>query len=126
MPKTPWDRIREAMHDKGLKGTQKECAALLGVAQPSISEWASGDSSPSMANSITLGKKLNVCVEWILTERGPKRPGPPMEPAAQSLWDLWGRIPREDHQRVVGFAEALARPSQPIPAIPRQRSVARK
>lgn len=112
-PETPWDRIREAMREHGTKPTQKECAALLGITQPSVWEWASSGGSPSVENAITLGNKLNVCVEWILTGRGPKRPGPPMEPAAEALWNVWARIPEEDRKAVVGYAEAKARPSQP-------------
>jgi hypothetical protein len=118
MQRTPWDRIKEAMTNKGLKPTQTECAKLLDIKQPSVWEWANSNGSPSIDNAITLAKKLNVCVEWILTGGGPKRPGPPMEPAAQALWDVWGRIPPEDRPQVVGFAEAKARPSQakPTPA----------
>ena len=118
---TAWDRIRDAMREHGLKPTQKECAALLGITQPSVWEWASSSGSPSIENAITLGSKLNVCVEWVLTGKGPKRPGPPMEPTAQALWDLWTRIPEEDRPVVVGFAEAKARPSQP-PVAKRPRS----
>lgn len=118
---TAWDRIRDAMREHGIKPTQKECAALLGITQPSVWEWANSHGSPSVENAITLGAKLNVCVEWILTGKGPKRPGPPMEAAAQALWDLWARIPEEDRPMVVGFAEAKARPSQP-PVAKRPRS----
>lgn len=116
MGRTPWNRIQEAMRDKGLKPTQVECARLIGVKQPSVAEWASGETAPSMENSRILAKKLGVCVEWILTEQGPKHPGPPMEPEAQAVWDAWSRIPPDDRGRAAGFVEALARPSQPKPA----------
>src|SRR5690349_8849667 len=111
--RTPWDRIQEAMRDHGLKPTQKQCAAILGITQPSVWEWANGETAPSVENAIVLGRKLNVCVEWVLTGSGPKRPGPPMEPAAQALWDVWERIPAEERPLVVGYAEAKARPSHP-------------
>lgn len=111
--KNPWDRIRQAMTEKGLKPTQVECAKLIGVTQPSVWEWANGRTAPSIENSITLAKKLNVCVEWILTGEGPKRPGPPMEPEAQAVWDAWDRVPEDAKKQVVGYVEALARPFQP-------------
>ena len=122
MHRTPWDRIREAMLNQGLRGTQKECAALLGIKQPSVSEWASAESSPSIENAITLSRKLNVCVEWILTERGPKRPGAPLEPAAQAIWDAWPRVAPDDQQRAAGFIEALARPAHPTLARKKPKS----
>lgn len=103
------------MRETGIKPTQKECAALLGITQPSVWEWAAPGGSPSLENAIVLGRRLNVCVEWILTGRGPKRPGPPMEPAAEALWNTWGRIPEELRPQVVGFAEAKAYPFQPAP-----------
>ena len=127
MQLTPWDRIKIAMAEHGLKATQTECAKLLGIKQPSVWEWASNDGAPSVENSTTLGRELNVCVEWILTGRGPKHPGPPMEPAAQALWELWKRIPPEDRPLVVGYAEGKIRPSQPTSSrgaklAPRRRS----
>lgn len=109
--RTPWDRIKEALIDAGYDGRQEDAARLVGIKQPSVSEWKNEGTAPSLENTITLASKLNVCVEWILTERGPKRPGAPMEPAAQALWDLWPRIPQEDRGQIVGFAEAKARPS---------------
>ncbi len=99
------------MREHGLRPTQKDCASLIGVKQPSVWEWASQHGSPSMENSIKLGEKLGVCVEWILTGRGPKRPGPPMDPHAEALWGLWNRIPPEDRPLVVGYAEGKLRPT---------------
>lgn len=100
------------MADAGQSDTQQAVANLLKIKQPSVSDWKTTGASPSLENAITLGARLNVCVEWILTGRGPKRPGPPMDPAAQALWDAWGRILVDDRQKVVGYAEALVRPSQ--------------
>lgn len=112
--RTPLDRAIEALRESGYTGTQKEIAALLGIKQPSVAEWKNG--GPKLQNAIVLARKLNVCVEWLLTERGPKRPGAPMDPVSQALWDAWGRISHEDRNRVVGFAQALTRPIRPARA----------
>lgn len=108
---TSFERIKQALLDAGKNGTQEEIAKLAGIKQPSVSEWKNEGTTPSLENAIAIGAKLNVCVEWIITGRGPKRPGPPMEPAAQALWDAWPRIPSEDRQQVVGFAQAKAGPT---------------
>jgi transcriptional regulator with XRE-family HTH domain len=110
--RTPWERIREALVDSGRPGTQQAAASLLGIKQPSVSDWKRNGSAPSLDNAMTLAVKLNVCVEWLLTERGPKRPGPPMDRVSQALWDAWSRIPPEDRLLVLGFAEAKVTPSQ--------------
>lgn len=108
--RTAWERVREALIDAGYKGVQPEVETLIGVKQPSVSEWNRVGVTPSLDNAIALGLKLNVCVEWILTERQPKRPGPPADQLAQQLWDIWPRLSAEDRGIVVGFALGKARP----------------
>lgn len=109
--RTAWARIKEALIEAGYEGKQSEIEAIFGIKQPSVSEWNRIGVTPALDNAIAIGLKLNVCVEWILTEREPKRPGPPADPIAQELWNLWGRLDPEDKQRVLGFAEGRARPT---------------
>lgn len=110
--RTTWERIQEGLRDAGLPDTQKSVENHFGIKQGSISGWNRVGGGPSLPNARKIGSRLNLCVEWILTERGPKRPGPPMEPAAQTLWDLWGRISEGDRHEIVGFARAKAVPIQ--------------
>lgn len=109
MPKTPgrsiWERIKEAMRDQGIHPTQKVAAKLIGVQQPSVSDWAHG-AAPSLENAIALAKRLNICVEWIYTENGPKHPGPPEEPRAAALWSLWGQLSDDQQSEVIGFVKS--------------------
>ena len=108
--RTVWERVKEALQDAGYAGVQPEAAKLIGIKQGSVSDWNKPGMGPSLGNAITIAIKLNVCVEWVLTERGPKRPGPPMEASARKLWDAWGRIPGDDQKEIVGFALAKVRP----------------
>lgn len=116
MPKPPnrtaWERVKEALIDAGYAGKQSDVERLIGVKQGSVSEWNRVGVTPGLDTAIALGLKLNVCAEWILTERGPKRPGPPMEPAALDLWNAWGQLSDEDRREVVGFVKAK------IPVVP--------
>jgi len=109
--RTAWERIQEALIDAGYEGTQKEVESVIEIKQGSVSGWNKVGGSPSLPNAIAIGLKLNVCVEWILTERGPKRPGPPMEKTARELWDAWGRISADDRSEILGFAKAKAHPT---------------
>jgi DNA-binding XRE family transcriptional regulator len=119
---SPLERIQEAMRDAGKGVTQGAIAKQFGISQPSVHEWGAG--TPELQRAIQIGQTLNVCVEWILTGRGPKRPGPPMEIAAQKLWDLWGRIPELERGELIGLAEARASPSRA--ASSRTRSIRAK
>lgn len=96
------DRLVEAMREKGLPTTQVAIAGILGIKQASVSEWK--HASPKLEHAAQLAMRLNICVEWIYSERGPKRPGPPAEIAAHKLWDLWGRLDDDMKQRVIGYA----------------------
>lgn len=106
MAKSVLDRIYEALRDAGKPATQTQIADMLHIKQPSVSEWKT--SLPSLRHALTLAHKLNVCVEWIYTERGPKRPGAPLEGPAQELWDLWPRLPEATRQQILGHAKMTA------------------
>ncbi len=68
-----WSRLAEAMTDKEMKVTQKSAGALIDVSQTGARKWQE-DTLPSMENATLLADKLGVCVEWLYTGRGPKRP----------------------------------------------------
>ncbi len=88
--RTFWERLQEAMRDAGMKPTQTGAGKLIGVSQPSVNDWTLGG-SPSMDNACALAKALNVNVEWLLTERGPKR-STPQDAHAEALWELWPHL----------------------------------
>lgn len=48
---------------------------LFDVSSATVNDWRHGKKCPTMKNALDIAVKLNVCVEWILTGRGPKRPG---------------------------------------------------
>lgn len=107
-----WERVKEAMLEAGYSPTQKEAAKLFRLAQPSISDW-NREGGPKLAHAIEIAKRLNVCVEWLYTEREPKRPGPPDDPLAQELWNYWGRLPEETRRDFVGLARLTAEKHAP-------------
>jgi hypothetical protein len=108
--RTVWERVREALRDARLSPTQVSAAAIIGGEQGSISDWNKPNRGPTIANARAIGKKTNTCVEWLLTGEGPKHPGPPEDPLAEQLWNLWGRLPEGVRGRIVGIAEENALP----------------
>lgn len=71
--RTFWDRLQEAMRDKNIKPTQKNAGNLIGVSQPSVHKWKMGG-LPEVEHVVSLAAKLDVCVQWLFLEQGPKRP----------------------------------------------------
>lgn len=72
--RTVLSRLKEAAADMRKPTTQKYIASLLDIRQPSVSDWNKPGGAPKLEHAVILATKLNVCVEWIYTERGPKRP----------------------------------------------------
>lgn len=96
------ERLNEALADKGRPVTQGELAKIAGVKQPSVSLWKKA--GPKLQHAIRLALELDVCVEWIYTERPPKRPGPPPDPVALRLWGIWERLSYDIKQQILGYA----------------------
>lgn len=92
------------MIDARMKPTQAAAAALVGIKQPSVQEWKQPGGFPTMDRAVVLATKLNVNVEWLLTERGPKRPAPP-DSYAQQLWSMWTDLNEGDKRELVVRAE---------------------
>jgi hypothetical protein len=91
------------MTDAGMKPSQTGAGRLIGISQPSVNDWTLGK-HPTMENAIALAAKLNVNVEWLLTERGPKRPVP-SDSYAQKLWALWPELSEGDKRELFARAE---------------------
>jgi len=107
VPRTPtrtvWIRVKEALGEAGLPDTQVFVARQLKMAQASVALWNRPGGYPTLENAISLAKLLNVNVEWLLTERGPKRPIP-QDASAQRLWDLWARLDDVTKGELIGMA----------------------
>jgi transcriptional regulator with XRE-family HTH domain len=107
--------VKEALEDRRLPATQVFVAKRLGVKQPSISEWNSEGGFPTIDRAVELANWLGVTVEWLLTERGPKRPLP-QDATAQRLWDIWPELDDVTKGELVGTALGrLRRPQDDTP-----------
>lgn len=106
--RTVWMRVKEALIEAGMAGTQKEAARIAGMEQGSVSDWNKPGRFPTIENAAAIARATNVCIEWLLLERGPKHPGPPEEPAAIELWKLWPRLPDVTKGRILGIASENA------------------
>ena len=101
------ERATEALKERypKEKATQQRLAALAGVKQPSVNDWHTG--APAMDTGVRLAENLDVCVEWLYTERGPKKPPRPTQEEVQQL--LKG-LDENQLQQVLRFADFIKGP----------------
>jgi transcriptional regulator with XRE-family HTH domain len=110
MPKTSpkhslLDRIRDAYREKyKAKPTQTQIATIAGVRQPSVSDWGKDGKFPELRNAVALAVDLDVSLEWLLTERGPRRV-PPADAESQLLWKLWRQLDDLGRSKVIAYTE---------------------
>lgn len=62
------ERIKDLRKKHGL--TQQKLGELVGVSKASISQWESGEHSPSGDNLAVLSKALGVSAHWLATGKG--------------------------------------------------------
>lgn len=99
-----YERAMEALAERYPrdKATQGRLAALAGVKQPSVNDWKDG--YPAMDTAVRLSYALGVCVEWLLTERGPKRPPEGSDP---TLALLLSQLDDRQKERLAKLAQVL-------------------
>lgn len=100
-----WGRIETALREAGHKsGFQTVAAKMVGIKQPSVAAWKAGTSTPDMDHIIILAEKLGVCVEWLYTGRGPKKPGDNLPDDLRELAGFWGKLTPEARDHLIGTA----------------------
>lgn len=74
----------------------------LGVGTTMAWNYVNGEKLPSMEKAIEIALKLDVCVEWLLTGRGPMQPPKP----AADLLDL-SELPDEAKRNLRALVESI-------------------
>jgi transcriptional regulator with XRE-family HTH domain len=109
-PRSFLARAQEAFLEKypaEKKATQTRLAQLAGVTQPSVAEWKEG--VPQLENGMRLAKALGVCLEWLYTERGPKRPGATesVDKYLSPIIESWPDLDEETKRRIARYADFI-------------------
>lgn len=87
------------------KPTQQAMQARLGVGQSDLSRYKSGDRTPTIKQAIHLAGKLDVCVEWLLTGRGPRVPLTDIPESLEELALIWAKLPPKIQNEITGYAK---------------------
>lgn len=100
------ERALEALRDRYPKErpTQTRLAKLAGVSQPAVFEWGLPGRAPDHAKVLKLATELNVCVEWLYTERGPKHPQKAADSPEPFLRD-WDKLDPDVRRQIARYAD---------------------
>jgi hypothetical protein len=99
-------RFNQAVAAAGLPTAQVPLGKRLGVSGPMARAYKTGEKLPAMSTAIRIANILNVCVEWLLTGRGPMKPG---EVAKDDVLDLSG-VDTETKAAVRALLHAIGQP----------------
>ncbi len=100
-------RLKLACREGRLPENHAALAKLFEVSQPMVSYYMNGVKLPSMDKAIHIAIVCGVCVEWLLTGRGPKNPQ--AESGAGDWLDLRGL----DHSVKLALRAAVLASSPP-------------
>lgn len=102
-----YDRAMESLQERFPrdKPTQTKLAALAGVRQPTVNDWKEG--APAVDTGVRLAVALGVCVEWLYTERGPKRPPKPAPEHLGPLSPIWSQLDEKQKAQLARYADFL-------------------
>lgn len=100
------DRALEALKERypRERPTQTRLAKITGVSQPAVFEWGLPGRAPDHAKVLKLATELNVCVEWLYTERGPKNPQKATDSPEPFLRD-WDKLDPEVRRQIARYAD---------------------
>ena len=109
-------RIREAVEQLGL--TLRQAADKTGLPYSSLQNWAGGHREPRPDALITIGSRLGISIDWLLTGQGAMArgdgPAPfsasenPREQALLALWRGLDEDAQQEIQRAVEEKKRLA------------------
>lgn len=106
--KSFWLRLVEAWGARGLPTSQMGVARELGMSQGSVGRWGRDEGLPELDTVRGLALKGDVCVEWLISGRGPKRPMP-VDEETNDLLELWRQLQENGRHAVrVAAQGALA------------------
>lgn len=92
------------MIGKDVTVKQSDVGKIFGVGQSAVTKWKTGKDTPSLPRAVEMATSYGVCVEWLLTGRGPKNPGGTPDVDLARLLEFWKDLPPEVKHDVVGYA----------------------
>ena len=99
-----WLRLAEMVGKDFPKNNQAAVGKLFKVGQSAITKWKTGKDTPALPRAIDIAIEYGVCVEWLLTGRGPKHPFDAPDADMARLLEFWSKLLPDTKHHVVGYA----------------------
>jgi transcriptional regulator with XRE-family HTH domain len=104
-----WKRFAESVMDlakpKSLR--QEDIAREIKVGQTAVSGYKTGDKEPSIGTAILLAGYAEMCVEFLLTGKGPQRPWGQMDTDFAKIVQAWEHLDDVNRAKLIERAEEL-------------------
>lgn len=108
--------LQSAIDNSDLRGkTQKEIGDAFKTSGPMVSVYLSGAKIPRMGTAIRMAKRLNVCVEWLLTGRGPRTPTVIDDTRLSDLIAYWPNLDNSTRDAIHTIAKHRVHSNDPPP-----------
>lgn len=104
--KTFGQRLAECWGERGLPTTQLGIAKRLGMSQGSTGRWFRDQGLPELDRIRELAKMGDVCVEWLISGLGTKRPMP-VDEETNELLEIWRQLNPNGRHHVRIAARAM-------------------
>lgn len=114
-----WERLIRARLDAKppLPTRQTDIATEVGVGQTAVSGWKTGEKVPELETAIALAKRADICLEFLYTGRGPRRPWGDVTTPLGRLVEVWERLSDTEQSQLLSYAELLQKAGErPEPA----------
>lgn len=98
-----WRRLTEMIRED-VSVKQQTVAKLFHVGQSAVTKWKTGKDTPSLPRAVEMADRYGVCVEWLLTGRGPKHPGGTADADLSRLLEFWDGLRPATKHDVVSYA----------------------
>lgn len=100
------NRFRKLVADKGWGELNRiDLGKKIGTSSTCATFYMNGDRLPAIDQARIISKLFNVCVEWLLTGKGPMRPG---EENAHPLHKEIAALSPEQQAEVANFVQFVA------------------
>ena len=120
-----WERLTRARLDARppLSTRQEDIAKEVGVGQTAVSGWKTGDKVPELDKGMVLAKKADICLEFLYTGRGPRRPWGDVTTPLGRLVEVWERLDEMEQSQLLAYAELLQKAGEKAEPTPPMRPV---
>lgn len=100
--------FRKALDYARINGTHKEAGKELGVSAVMIHNYKAGKKMPSIEKAVEIATRCGVCVDWLLTGRGPKTPGVIRDDKLSEVIIVWEQLSEDTRNAITAIVAANA------------------